>query len=309
MYSKSVALLSVAFVMIDAAAANPKPRIAEEHSQRSYVIKSDNLPVLSYNLVPPSDSALPLRAGGYFHPLKTPAGETLTDFAPTDHKHHRGVFLAWVEMHGEKDADFWGWGEHAPIKGRTIENISIKGAASSGNRSGFKARNHWKADDSVLIDERLAAELNVRSEGNVLDLTYELTPGADSTLSRWAFSGFCLRVLKEGQVEYHSPKGVESLPNPSHLKPESDWPNQPWYACTLKMPDGKVFGGAVLNHAKNPPTLWHNHRDVRMINPCIVAPGAVQLKKGKSLVLRYKVVAFDGAVPTDFLNDLARNWK
>jgi hypothetical protein len=48
----------------------------------------------------------------------TPSGASLTDVAPADHKHHRGIFLAWFDMHGKKDADFWGWGQFAPVKDR-----------------------------------------------------------------------------------------------------------------------------------------------------------------------------------------------
>ena len=65
----------------------------------------------------------------------------------------------------------------------------------------------------------------------------------------------------------------------------------------------------MLNHPDNPGTLWHNHRDVRMLNPCIVAPAAVQLTPDKPLTLRYRVEAFDGATPAALLNRLAREWR
>jgi len=45
-----------------------------------------------------------------------------------------------------------------------------------------------------------------------------------------------------------------------------------------------------------------------MLNPCIVAPGEVKLQGGKPLVLRYRVVAHDGATPTELLNRLAKEW-
>ena len=98
------------------------------------------------------------------------------------------------------------------------------------------------------------------------------------------------------------------LPDPSHVKPESDWPAAPWYGYTLKFDDGKVAGVAVIDHPKNPPSLWHNHRGVRMLNPCIVAPGEVKLKAGEPLVLRYRVVAHDGATPRELLDKLAKEW-
>ena len=155
---------------------------------------------------------------------------------------------------------------------------------------------------------RIKIRTEADDRGNILDLTYTLTPRSDIKLSRWAFSGFCLRTTREGTVSFHSPKGIVTLPNPSHLKPESDWPDEKWYASQTQLPNGKTIGGAVFNHPENPATLWHNHRDIRMINPCIVAPREIELKKNVPLVLRYRVIAFDGLVPTDFLNQQASAW-
>jgi hypothetical protein len=143
----------------------------------------------------------------------------------------------------------------------------------------------------------------------VIDLVYTLTPTADLTLSRWAFSGFCVRTRGDGKVAAFSPQGEVKLPNPSHVKPESDWPDAPWYGYTLTFDDGKVAGVAVVNHPDNPPTLWHNHRDIRMLNPCVVAPAEVKLKAEQPLVLRYRVVAHDGPTPARELDRLAAEWR
>ena len=102
-------------------ASTSKQTITEEQSSSTLTFRKGDARVVTYNIKPPVNSGLPVESGDYFHPFTTPAGEVLTDFAPTDHKHHRGVFLACVEMHGEKDADFWGWGEHAPIKDRGLK--------------------------------------------------------------------------------------------------------------------------------------------------------------------------------------------
>ena len=280
------------------------PSVQVHKSDADIELSRHGQPVLTYTLRPPPNSGLPLMAGGYFHPLKTPAGVVVTDFVPEDHKHHRGLFLAWVEMHGTKDADFWGWGAHAPVKDRRIVNRSV-----TMQRNGFVARNDWIAEDTVLLEEELGATSGFESGVNVLDLKYRLLPKTDLTLSRWAFSGFCLRVRKEGDIRIASPNGLVTLPNPSHVKPESDWPDAAWYACEQHLPNGQAIGAAVINHPSNPRTLWHNHRDVRMINPCIVAPGEVKLRAGQPLVLRYRVVTFDGAIPARELDKLAAEFS
>ena len=159
-----------------------------------------------------------------------------------------------------------------------------------------------------MAEENLRAKVKASDTANTLDLVYTITPLSDLTVSRWAFSGFCLRMRKDAELAFYSPKGLVMLPNPNHLKPESDWPDAPWYACSLKLKDGTLFGAGIINHPKNPPTLWHNHRDVRMINPCVIAPAELRLPKLKPFVLRYRVVIFDGPVPAGLLNDKAAEW-
>lgn len=264
--------------------------------------------VARYQLSKPPGTALSVDSGCYFHPFATPKGITVTEVGPPDHPHHRGIFLAWVEMHGRQDADFWGWGEHAPKQDRRIVNRSVTNIFTEGVNARFTARNEWLAGADVLVQESLGVNLRSSADANVLELSYTLTADADVTLSRWAFSGFCVRTRKDGELTTSSPSGEVKLPNPGHLKPESDWPAETWYDFTLRLPDGKVAGVAVVNHPQNPPSLWHNHRDIRMINPCIVAPGAVTIKAGRPLVLRYRVVAHDGEAPVEFLNRLSKAW-
>src|SRR5687767_12047622 len=178
------------------------------------VVKSGNAELLRYHLKKPADVKLPVDSGGYFHPLTTPAGVVVTDVAPADHPHHRGVFLAWVEMHGKKDADFWGWGEHAPIKDRRIVGRGARAKTEAGSRkTTMTAHNDWRAEGETIIREELLAAVSTDgpAKATVLDLIYILTPTADLTLSRWAFSGFCVRTRGDGKLTAHSPAGEVKL--------------------------------------------------------------------------------------------------
>ena len=304
------------------ARAEERAGISAAATRDAIVVRAGEREILRYQLTKPADVKLPMDSGCYFHPLTTPSGVVVTDVAPSDHPHHRGVFLAWVEMHGKVDADFWGWGEHAPIKGRQIVNRDVGQVRSDANSgpggttttARFTVRNDWVADGKPVIHEDLGVAVGAAREAkaNLLDLTYTLTPAADLTLTRWAFSGFCVRTLGRDdapQLAAYGPAGEVTLPNPSHVKPESDWPAQPWYAYGLKLKDGKEVGVAVIDHPKNPPSLWHNQRDVRMLNPCVVAPAEVKLKANEPLVLRYRVVAFDGPVQNEQLDRLAKQWR
>ena len=54
-------------------------------------------------------------------------------------------------------------------------------------------------------------------------------------MARWAFGGFCVRMPKEGTLVTSGSKGPIDLPDPSHLKPQSDWPAAEWYDFTMKL--------------------------------------------------------------------------
>ena len=265
--------------------------------------------ILQYRLQQPSGTKLAVESACYFHPVQTPKGVLVTEVAPLDHLHHRGIFLAWVEMHGKHDADFWGWGEHAPTKDRRIVNRTVSEPLSNPSGGGFKAENEWLAGTNVVLTEQLRTVARTEGPANVIDLVYSLTAKDDLTLSRWAFSGFCVRVRKDGKLEADGPEGPVQLPNPKHTEPATDWPAAPWYAYTIALPDGDTVGAAVIDHPQNPPSLWHNHRDIRMLNPCIVAPAAVTIKAGTPLILRYRVLIYDGPTPRPLLSKLAKEWR
>lgn len=274
------------------------------------IVRSADTPLLKYHLAPPKDAKLAVESACFFHPLCTPSGERTTDLAPEDHPHHRGVFFGFVEMRGSKnDADFWGWGEHAPKDDRKVVNVGRSEAKVELKTITIVFDNFWKAGDAVMVDERLTATARLMDGANVLDLEYHLTPREDIRLPRWAFSGFCVRLRKDGKIVYTSPKGEVDLPPLNHLKPELDWPAEAWYDATVTLDAGKQVGVAVVDHPTNPPCLWHNEARIHMLNPCIVAPGEVKLTEGKPLVLRYRLVVHDGAAPVTLIDELAKEFR
>ena len=189
----------------------------------------------------------------------------------------------------------------------SVNSIGLYLCTSGRMRTSFWPRESpgWRKSSSIRYVTIAAVEMSSLESAT-------LTPTSDLTLTRWAFSGFCVRTLGKDaapELTAYGPEGKVTLPNPSHLKPETDWPEQPWYAYQLKLKDGKLAGVAVIDHPKNPPSLWHNQRDVRMLNPCIVAPDKVVLKANEPLVLRYRVVAFDGAANREQFDRLAQEWR
>jgi hypothetical protein len=269
----------------------------------------DGRTMFSYMTRKPAQTALTANSVCCLFPVNTPSGERVVDFAPSDHPHHRGVFLAWHAIEGKTPADFWGWGEWAPTKGRVIENRSIKLAKAGATAAEIAVRNDWTADGKTLVAEATRITARQAKGVYVIDLDFRLTPAADLTLRQTAFSGFCAKCRKDGKSVYSSPDGEVQLPPPHHLKPETDWPAADWYDYTIALDSGKTVGIAVLDHPANPPTVWHNLQPIAMLNPCIVAKQPVTLKAKQPLRLRYRLITHDGPMPADVVKELNREWK
>lgn len=242
----------------------------------------------------------------YFHPLSSPKGVDLTEVAPKDHPHHRGIFFGFVETHGAKDADFWGWGQPAPIKDRRIVNVAAKF-----DGPWVLLANEWRAEDTVVARERVMVRLTTAEGIRSLDYRALVEVDQPLTISRWAFSGFAVRAKKEGILSVEGPEGSVNLKPPSHLKPESNWPDAAWYGFQY------VDGGIAVagrpapllpagGDPENPPQSWHVVKGIGLLNPAPQAVAPLTIEPGKSLKLAYRVMTWDGPTPREALNKLAR---
>lgn len=296
-------------VLADSPAEVSSDSVGIRADDDAVVIRKGEGEALRYWLKKPADSTCVSPSASYFHPLTTPGGETVTDVAPDDHLHHRGVFLAWLEVRSEKTSgDFWGWGKFAPLEGRSIVARSAEDFSATPDSAAFRVRNEWMAEETVLLREDLHTTVRFEEAARVYDFDYRFASDEDLVLGQFAFCGFAVRTRKDGAITVHDTEGRVSLPNPSHLKPETDWPDRPWYALEIALASGKTLGVAVINHPENPPTLWHNVDKIGLLNPCIVAPGPVRIAKNDGLRLRYRVVCFDGPVPGQALDAMAASF-
>ena len=291
-------------------AADEAKKFTFTPDEHGLVLKTpDGRTVFRYMTKKPADSALTANSVCCLLPVNTPSCERVVDFAPPDHRHHRGVFLAWHATEGKKPADFWVWGAWAPTAGRVIQNRCIEPVKADTGGAELAVRNDWTVDGEVMIEEATTVAAREVPAAYVIDFDYRLTPKTDVTLKQTAFSGFCVKARQDGQGAYCDPNGPVTLPAPHHLKPETDWPAANWYDHTIKLNSGPTIGAAILDHPGNPPSTWHNLGAIAMINPCIVAPGAVTLKPGRTLRLRYRLVIHDGPTPAELLQKLSGEWR
>ena len=270
----------------------------------------DGRTVFRYMTKKPADTNLTANSVCCLYPVFTPRGVRAVDFAPGDHRHHRGIFLAWhASTCGDQRADFWGWGEWASTEERIIVNREVRLVQADGKQAVVQVKNDWLIGDRPVIKETTTVTTREQDGVLVIDEDFHLAAQTTVKLDQTAFGGFCVKGRKEGESAYYSPEGKLTLADPSHLKPESDWPAKPWYDYVIQLTTGETVGVAVIDHRDNPPSLWHNLKPIAMVNPCIVAPGAVTIESGDVLRLRYRVVVHDGPPPTDVLVRMTDDWR
>jgi hypothetical protein len=283
--------------------------------------------VFDYVTKKPENIGLTSPSASYFDPVNTPSGERVTNAAPDDHPHHRGIFLGFLDSEfrtpvdfskappnhavrafSVQRGDFWSWGLYAPRDGRVIQNRDVKLVNADGKHAQLEIHNDWLIENKKLLDETDEVVVTERDGVYVIDLAYRLVPVVDYVLNQQAFGGFAVQAQKYGDWYYSTASGKVNLPNSHYSYPDSDWPSEAWYDYTIRLKsDGKTVGVAVLDHPLNPPTRWQN--TVWMVNPCITTFGTTTLQAGVPLILRYRVVTHDGPPPVDVLQRLAVEWR
>ncbi len=214
--------------------------------------------VLTYLTSKPEGSNLRANSACCFHPVTTPSGERLTDLAPGDHVHHRGIFLAWhsIDFKRKADfskmgptrpthgfdiarADFWGWGEFAPTDQRVIRNRDVQLVKATDATAELAIRNDWTIRNNRYVDEQTTAVWRATDGANILDLTYGLTPDWDMTLNQTPFGGFCVRARNDGESWYEGPSGKIARPDPHYSAADLNWPGADWYAYAITLSSGQ----------------------------------------------------------------------
>ena len=283
--------------------------------------------VFEYLTSKPADAPLTSPSVACFHPVNTPSGERVTALAPDDHRHHRGMYLAWHDSEFRQPAtiaptptsplygwnitraDFWGWGVYAPRDGRVIQTTDVKLAGADAARARLEIHNDWMVGKRKMLDESVTAVVTERDGVYVIDATFRLAPVVEYVLNRQSFSGFNFQARKDGASYYTSSAGTVTLRDPHYTAPELNWPAAPWYGYVITLATGKVVGVAVLDHPSNPPSTWHNSRTLWMLNPNIAALGPVIIRPDSPLTLRYRVVVHDGPTPTAVIEKLSAEWE
>ncbi len=256
-------------------------------------------PVLVYNhgmvtvdSVPEKDSRR--TRSSYIHPLWGLQGEVLTDDAPKDHYHHRGVFWAWphVSIDG-KEYDLWTYKVLQQKFVRWLDREAGPVAATLGVENG------WFVGDRKVMTEMVWLRTYQATDGHrALDIEFTFIPiGKPVTLrgsEGKSYGGLNLRFAPRDNTIITVPTGPAS----------QDLPDTPlaWADLTskLKDPNAKMPSGAAIfvdpHHPDFPPTWLTRHYGIL----CVGWPGVKgkAFEPGVPIRLAYRIWVHNGAVDT-----------
>jgi hypothetical protein len=260
-------------------------RFSDINENASLKLEEDHRPVLVYNHGAQHPKGAPPTSArsSYIHPLYGLDGEVLTDDAPSDHPHHRGVFWAWP---------------HVTIDGRHYDSWTLKGIAPQFER--WSARetgpesarlgvvNGWYVGAKKVMNEQMLITVHRASdEGRAIDLAFTWTPvGSPITLGGAegkSYGGLTVRYAPGSDTIITVPSG--------RTREDLYMTSLEWSDLTRVWTGQRSPSGAALfvhpSHPDYPPTWLTRHYGVL----CLGWPGVRPrtLAEGEPTHCRYRL--------------------
>jgi hypothetical protein len=241
----------------------------------------------------------------FFHPLRTPAGFTLTLFEPYDHIWHRGLWFTIKFINGE---NFWEErdGEEFGTQVTPVPPTLTPGADGSVE---IAQQLEWTRPNGaglVFREERRIVHRPLNDESYALDWDVSLTAQANLLLDRTVFTtwggygGLTVRGNRNWQKTRLLFADGSTSDRPTPVL--SDW-------CDLS---GSFDGGknatggiAMFDHPDNirHPSPWYGSTGLgHYFNAAFLFNEPLNVASGETLRFRYRVLVHDGVWDADRLN-------
>ncbi len=257
----------------------------------------------------------------FFNPVGA-TGESLTNFKPSDHPWHYGLWFSWKYInhinYWEEDrvsgqaAGLTRWDTpkiEARRDGSAKIEVNVRYSRSTGETDMTEVRvlnvSAPKADGSFTIDWDM--RFTVGKDSVELDRT--AMPGEPRGAVNGGYAGLSVRLAPLDMSVMSTDGAVTDFPG-SRARP-----NAAAVAGNFKDGEKQIGGIAILNDASNnqekgPWYIINQERDkFRFICAAILAPAIKHLPAGGKLNLKYRVAVKPGAWSQDDLNQALKDWK
>jgi hypothetical protein len=244
----------------------------------------------------------------YFYPVNGPSsGRSVTTESSEPYPHHHSLFFACDRVNG---GNYWQEG----LERGQIRQERVRVGERDGLRVSFVSENLWHRPGAPapFRDRRTVTVFAPRADLRVLDIEIAWTALQDVEITRTNHALFSARVVKALAVSAGG-----SLVNAEGASGEKATfgVRTPWMDYNGKVADHDpplVEGIAILTHPDNPwsPTPWFT-RDYGFFSPTPMhwlPGGRLEIHKGKTLVLRYRVIVHTGTAAEAGIAALYDSW-
>ena len=283
----------------ESAARAQKGGAAAVQDREAVKLTIDGKPILAYQTSrEPKRKEIPSEywRSGYLHPVYSPAGVVVTDDYPKDKLYQHGIWSGWQKVDfGYSHPDFW---DASRRKGR-ISMESVGPLWGGPVATGFEARQYLTDMDARVGSTVLREAWSVtafREASRVPYFVVDLESRQDPmnglvVLGESSLGGITIRGNRDWQGAsksiFLSSEGTE----------RSQAQGAPARWCYLGgKSGGKQAGVAILAHPQNPkaPEAVFIDPEEPVMGFAPTKNGAISLKPGAALYLRYRFVVLDG---------------
>lgn len=261
------------------------------------------------------------RKSGFIHPLASLSGQELTRIQPPDHYHHYGIWGPWTRTLVEgREVDFWNLGEG---QGRVDFDHLISKKEHAEYAEIIVRQNHVDLlapkGAQVAIEEDLGIRVwNTQGNRYAVDYTTQISTPLSSPVVLDAYrygGGIGFRATARwGTANSHI------LTSEGKDRKSADGSFAKWVMVYGESDDPSGQSGILfLSHPKNrahpePMRVWpedfYDGKENVFIEFCPIRHKAWEILPGKSNVLKYRMIVFDGNLSPeeaeDFWNEFAR---
>lgn len=256
---------------------------------------------------PPAGIDSNFKRSGFIHPLWTPNGQILTRIQPPDHYHHYGIWNPWTHTLFENDTvDFWNLAK----KQGTVRFAKMGPVKSDASKASFETKHEhvvFKKDGSEKIAlnewQTITVYKPVDNRQYYVDIVSKLECASTSPLMllTYRYGGFGWRT-----TDVWDNKNSEVLTSEGKTRKDADGSLAKW--CVVQGKLGNDYGGMILlshpgnyNHPE-PLRIWPEDQYGRgdlFVNISPTKNKDWLLEPGKTYVLKYRLVVFNGKVDKD----------
>ena len=251
------------------------------------------------------------RRAGYFHPVLTPDGRTLTDDMPKDHRHQHALWFAWTKTTIDgREADFWNMG----AKKAGVQFESLDEVWSGPAHAGLRAKNRYIDLSGDAPATALWEKLDLRVYGVGsgaspyalfdLEVVHERVGSTPLKLPTYHYGGMAFRGAAEWKA---TPSLVSVLTSEGKDRLAANETRARWYRMS-GLVDGKPAAVVSFGHPENfrAPQPLRVNPDDPMVCWTPSQLGEWEIKPGEPYVSRYRFAVF-GTVPE--VPEIERLWN